>query len=295
MNKMPPSAMPRPSQPPSWVPPDYITIPEHLKSQPIKPLRSSLVGSRATTRLRRLLDAAGVRVLGDLDGRRLSDFGEYRKAGGAMLWALRVVILGAIKPGAELDMSTRPIPMLHWWPLEQTMVVGPAAFNLQPNDLPISPRLEAVLKDLCIDRLGDFHGRPRSRPIGPAASRASDGGRTGGLAGPSRGWGVYHLRAGARLKRARRPAAPDRRPRQSPTRAGPGQPDDAIWSRRARSPSLSEIGERQRLSGSAVGQRLIWAVRWMRREGSLKLRALLDQIDGLCGKRQVAFSPRGSF
>jgi hypothetical protein len=291
MKKIPPSAMYRPSQPPSWDPPDYISIPEHLKLQPIKHLRSSLVGSRATSGLRRLLDAAGVRVLGDLDGRRLSDFEEYRKAGGATLWALRSVILGAIKPGAELDMSTRPIPMRHWWPLEQTMVVGPAAFNLQPNDLPISPRLEAVLKDLCIDRLGDLHGRPvrdllARRQAGPVTVA-----QLAALLGRAEA-GEFTV-----CERVLASSAPADLLRQIDDLVSRlPERDQACLTMRFGAAgrgriSLSEIGEKQGLSGSAVGQRLIGAVRWMRREGSLKLRALLNHIDGLCVKRQVAFSP----
>ena len=54
-------------------PPDYISIPAHLKSTPVDGL--ALPG-----RLRYLLRYTRVRLLGDLDGKRLSDFEGYPSA-----------------------------------------------------------------------------------------------------------------------------------------------------------------------------------------------------------------------
>lgn len=74
---------------PAGTPPDDIRIPEHLKSK-------SVAAFRLPARLRHLLQYAGIRLLGDLDGKRLSDFAEYRGCGETTLRALRHLLLRAL-------------------------------------------------------------------------------------------------------------------------------------------------------------------------------------------------------
>ena len=139
--------------PADLTPPDYISIPEHLKATPVG-------GPGLSERLRNLLRFAGIRLLGDLDGKRLSDFEPYRGCGQGTLWALRCMIFKALHPGVKPDLSTRPIPMRYWRPSKPTIEVVRAAGDLRPKDLPVSVRLEGVLQGLGIERLGQLHGVP---------------------------------------------------------------------------------------------------------------------------------------
>jgi hypothetical protein len=125
-------------------PPDYISIPEHLKSTPVDGL--ALPG-----RLRYLLRYTRIRLLGDLDGKRLSDFEGYPRCGDWTLRALRCMILHP----EDLSMlrvrgrDCRPEPAIE---------VARAIHGLSPQDLPVSVRLEGVLRGLGIERLGQLHG-----------------------------------------------------------------------------------------------------------------------------------------
>ena len=74
---------------PAGTPPDRINIPEHLEFKPV-------AAFRLPARLRHLLQYAGIRLLGDLDGKRLSDFAEYRGCGKNTLRALRHLLLRAL-------------------------------------------------------------------------------------------------------------------------------------------------------------------------------------------------------
>jgi hypothetical protein len=73
---------------PAGAPPDYLRIPEHLKSKPV-------AAFRLPTRLRRLFQYAGICLLGDLDGKWLSDLGEYRGCGKGTLRDLRHLLIRA--------------------------------------------------------------------------------------------------------------------------------------------------------------------------------------------------------
>ena len=81
---------------PSAKPPDYISIPEHLRAQPAH----VLVGSR---RVQRLFEQANIRRLWDLDGKRLSDFAGYRGCNKMTLWELRRLLLRVLHPDVEPD------------------------------------------------------------------------------------------------------------------------------------------------------------------------------------------------
>ena len=139
--------------PANLTPPDYISIPEYLRATPVG-------GPGLSERLRNLLRYAGIRLLGDLDGKRLSNFEPYRGCGQGTLWELRCMIFKALHPGVKPDLSTRPIPMRYWRPSKPTIEVVRAAEDLRPKDLPVSVRLEGVLQGLGIERLGQLHGLP---------------------------------------------------------------------------------------------------------------------------------------
>ncbi len=125
-------------------PPDYISIPEHLKSTPVDGL--ALPG-----RLRYLLRYTRVRLLGDLDGKRLSYFEGYPRCGDGTLRALRHLILHPEDPSMlrVRGRDCRPEPAIE---------VARAIHDLSPQDLPISVRLKGVLRGLGIERLGQLHG-----------------------------------------------------------------------------------------------------------------------------------------
>ncbi len=94
--------------------PDYISIPDHLKATPIASLSRSLGKPGLHNRPARLLhlfEYAGIRSLGDLDGKRLSDFESYRNCGRVTIWALRCLIFRALHPQSRLDRHTWPVPM----------------------------------------------------------------------------------------------------------------------------------------------------------------------------------------
>lgn len=127
--------------PPPGQPPDYISIPDHLKAKPIG-------GTGLPEGLGPLLRRAGIRSLGDLDGKRLSDFEGCDRWNGRTCWALRRLIVSTIHPGQSRDPSLRPIPMRYWLSWQSPIEVPRAAADVRLEDLPVSGRLQGVLEDL---------------------------------------------------------------------------------------------------------------------------------------------------
>lgn len=136
---------------PSAKPPDYISIPDHLRAQPAY----VLVGSR---RVQRLFEQANIRRLGDLDGKRLSDFAGYRGCSKMTLWELRRLLLRVLHPDVEPDLTTWPILMSDYQPPGPTFAVPEMVRAISPRGLPISFRLEHVLNRLGVECLGDLAG-----------------------------------------------------------------------------------------------------------------------------------------
>ena len=132
-------------------PPDYISIPEHLRTRPFAEVGDS--------HLRRLLLQANIRLLGNLHGRRLSELEAYPGCGERTVWDLRDRVIRAVYPGAEPDLETWPIPMRFYRP-NPSLAVSAAIGHLKLQDLPVSTRLELVLKGLGIERLGHLNGVP---------------------------------------------------------------------------------------------------------------------------------------
>jgi hypothetical protein len=273
-------------------PPDYIAIPEDLKSKPIESLNAkSAGGSRLPKRLRNLLEYAGIRLLGDLDGKRLADFEPYRGCGGETIEALRRMVLRELRPGVRAGPSMMPIRMRDWRPPEQTIEVSGAARDLRPEDLPVSVRLEGVLKGLGIKRLWQLDGLPfwklRARPrmgrttlaeLRDLLRRAEAG--------------EFKL---SKLELASITPADLLHQIDEVVGALP-ESDRTLLARRfgatGQAPQTSfQIAQEDGVSRAWVYYRLDHVVRWLGRQGSLKMRARLDQVAGVCARSQVPLSP----
>jgi hypothetical protein len=265
-------------------PPDYISIPEHLKATPVG-------GPGLPAPLRNLLGCAGIRVLGDLDGKRLSDFEDSPQQGGGAIATLRLIILRALHPGVEPDRRTRPILVPYWWPPERAIEVAPPAGDLRLKDLPVSPRLEGVLNGLGIERLGQLHGLP----IHKLLVSANCGSKT-----------LAELKTLLHRAKAGEFTLPQEKI-ASITPADLFRHIDDLVSRLSEQQralllvrfgasgqeplTLRQIGQQHGLSISGMGLRLTRALDSMRREGSLKLRTLLECVDCGCAHTHAPLSP----
>jgi hypothetical protein len=280
-----------PTHTPSNEAPDYISIPEPLKLHPIEPLDPALVGGpRLCARLRSVLQQAGVQLLGELDGKRLSDFEEFRQCGAGTLWALRSMILRALQPGVEPDLHTRPIPMRAWWTTDQIIEIAPAIVDVRTNELPLSVRLAGVLQGLGVERLGQLHGltvrqllvqrrcgRMVLAELVTLLGRAEAGEFTLSEAALASITPADLLREIDDLV-SRLPE-----PNQTLVKLHFGASGQAPY-------SLGQLGKHWDLTGSAVGQRLLCALDWLRRHGSLKLQTLLDHVEGVCARTDTKLS-----
>jgi hypothetical protein len=146
----------------SAVPPDLILIPDRLKSVPIDPLGAMIRGAcrnkLVAVRLGRMLREAGVACLGDLDGKRLSDFEERRGCGPLSRVALRRLVIKALYPGVRETANLRPIRMRDYVAPPAAIQVAEADRGLKVDELPMSVRLEKVLGGMGMRRLGELHG-----------------------------------------------------------------------------------------------------------------------------------------
>ncbi len=133
----------------------HISIPEHLKSTPVNPAAEKW-------QLRLLIEHANIRTLGDLDGKRLSDFEHYSGCAGATVWGLRCLIFRALHPGLEPDRTTWPVPIGDW-DMERLIEVAPAVRGLSLKCLPLHFRLERLFENLQIETLGQLHGLSRRK------------------------------------------------------------------------------------------------------------------------------------
>ena len=275
----------RPSRTPTDLhPPDYISIPEHLRATPVR-------GQGLPEGLGELLRRTGICVLGNLDGKRLSDFEDHHGWPRQALWGLRQVILTTIHPDLPPDRRTRPIPIHHWWPPERPIEVSPTLHDLRLQDLPVSARLEGVLKDLGIESLRQLHGLPR----GKLWVRANCGPKT-----------LAELRILLRRAEAGEFTL-------SPEQVRSSTPADLIslidlivhrlpereraflmlrFGASGQAPLLlRQLGQQYRVTGSAAGCRIACALAWMLRDGSLKLRELLSRVPRTCARSGPQLSP----
>jgi hypothetical protein len=262
---------------PLGTPPDCIIIPEALRSVPV-------AGSKIPARLRRLLHYAGIQCVGDLHGKRLSDFREFRGCGGQTLSWLKSMIVRALQPGAKPD--TRAWPFTPNLRLEVPVTCG----HLRLRDLPISSRLLAALNFQGIGTLGQLHGLYirsllRARNCGTET--------------------VAEL--GALLRRAEAGEFTF-----SERELASNAPADLLWlidglvsqlPERHRTvlalyfgataegrQTFREIGLRNGRTGTSVGQQLATAILWMLYQGNPKLRVLLGLVEGESARRQAPLS-----
>ena len=265
-------------------PPDYISIPEDLKATPVE-------GPGLPERLRSLLRGSGIRLLGDLDGKRLSDFEEYLESGKGAISALRLMIIRAIHPGVLPDRRTRPILVRYWWPPERAIEVARPAGDLWLKDLPVSVRLEGVLRDLGIERLGQLQGLPILKLL----VSVNCGAKT-----------LAELRTLLRRAEAGEFTLAQEKIASSTPSDLLRHIDDLVshlseqhraflilrFGASGQEPlTFRQIGQQHGLTGSAVGAGLSRAIGSMRREGSLRLRTLLEYVDSACASSHARLSP----
>jgi hypothetical protein len=274
-------------------PRDYISIPEHLKSQPVQiPKPDFHRDARLSARLAHLLRCAGIRVLGDLHGKRMADFEGYCAGHRNALWALRDLILRAIDPGAKPDRETRPVPVPYGWAPDGTFQVAPAAGGLSLRDLPLSSRLTGAIIGLGIEKLSQLNGLP----IRDLLRQRNCGAGT-----------ITELRALLRRAEAGEFAAskeelaastPGDLLRQIDNLAANCLPEKqrALLTRyfgAAGQPpqTLRQIGQQHGVTCGAVGQCLFRAADLVRRQGGLWLRTWLACIDKACASSHAQLSP----
>jgi Sigma-70, region 4 len=125
-----------------------IDIPAGLRDQ-------SLEAWRMSVRLSGVLRRAGVRVLGDLQGRNVSDFARERNCGAKTLHELDSLARSA-QSGAE------KVPSQESAPLPQNgagFAIPEAICQLQFHELPITGRLANIARSIGARTLGDLKGR----------------------------------------------------------------------------------------------------------------------------------------
>ena len=134
--------------------PRTIKIPARLRKRPL----SALPGSpRISTRLAHALHMSGVRVLGDLHGRRVGDFAWERNCGAKTLQELDSLASVLAKQTLSLNRGTA---------VTREATLGGMAFAvpksvcaLRFDELPITKRLANVVRSNGLRALGNLHGR----------------------------------------------------------------------------------------------------------------------------------------
>jgi hypothetical protein len=132
---------------------DHIFIPPDLRGIPLPTV------SAASARFRKFCEYHGFQILGDLHGRRLSDFSLLRLCGRKTLFELEALV-SALHRGVTTAESLPGIGSIQPPPHLTVLSVAPSARALTPLDLPLSHRAEIVFRKLGIRRLGDLEGLP---------------------------------------------------------------------------------------------------------------------------------------
>ena len=263
-------------------PPDYIAIPEHLRTKPVPKV--------AKRRLERLLERASIRLLGNLHGRRLSDFEAYPGCGHLTVLDLRDMVIQALYPGAQPDLEAWPTPM-RYYKAHPSLEVSAAIGHLRLQDLPVSVRLDNALEGTGIERLGHLHGWP----IRALMARRS--------------FGVTSL---AELTALLRRAEAGEFTHSEPELASQ-TPADLLWliddlvsrlPRRWRAllalyfgaggaapQTASQISKQSGVGTIVIRCQLRNAIRRIRDQGNPRLLTLLDWVDGNCASSQTPLSP----
>jgi hypothetical protein len=269
--------------PPPGSSPDYIVIPEQIRSEPV-------AGSRIPVRLRHLLHYAGIQTLGDLHGKRLSEFREFRGCGTKTLSSLKSMILRALQPGTNPDPRAWPFPLRTYTPSLRLEI--PAKYgHLRVRDLPISTRMEIALKSMGIETLGQLHRLSirellRTRNLGPVTVA-----ELGDLLRRAKaGEFTFSKRELASKTPADLLRLIDTLVSQLPERRRTVL--SLYFGATAEGPqTLHQIGLRNGITGSRVGQQLTRAIRSMLRQGNPKLLALIGLVDRAWARSQAPLRP----
>lgn len=127
-----------------------IYIPQEARGQPLSACAMS-------TRLANVLTRRGFRLLGDLHGIPYAEFLRFRNCGKKSLQELRQLVQ-AVQHGHPQP-SAGEIRALLPAPVPQDCFSIPAGIHdLNPFDLPLSPRLERALAQCGVQRFGDLQG-----------------------------------------------------------------------------------------------------------------------------------------
>jgi hypothetical protein len=132
---------------------DFIFIPQDARGQ-------SILEFSISVRLAHVLQSESIQLIGELHGLTFSGFAARRNCGQKTLRELRELVR-TLQLGQEPTQTT-PVPR---WPLQAGCFFVPTeGEQLNPFELPISRRLEHVLRLKGITRLGDLPYPSNSKP-----------------------------------------------------------------------------------------------------------------------------------
>jgi len=264
---------------------ETIFIPLEARGKPLATLSLSV-------RLRHVLEGrAGVRLVGDLHGRTLSQFRDYANFGNKTLGELRDVVRaiqhehhGAPTSRADAAAEERPSPVS-----AGAFFVPANLHNLKVSELPVSVRLEGVLQRKRVLRLGDLHGVPvkdlnaidncGSKTVREAIrliERAASGEFE---TGPDIPWNPAEV---VRVLDTLIAGLPERSQRMLVARLG-GKENGV--------PTLEEVGVQFGLTRERVRQVFQLSIDRICKAGSRQLRAHLDHIERFCREKVCPLTP----
>jgi Sigma-70, region 4/Bacterial RNA polymerase, alpha chain C terminal domain len=119
---------------------------------PVEHRGKSLAAYHPSVRLRNVCRYAGIRVLGQLNGRTLVDFGKLRNCGKKTVIELQQLVrrLQGVADVPQVQDAARHDP--------NVLNVNKSVRSLSLNELPMSKRLESVLSERGWHQLDDLHG-----------------------------------------------------------------------------------------------------------------------------------------
>jgi hypothetical protein len=136
--------------------PRMIKIPERLRDRPLEALSG---GRRISARLAHMLYRSGIRVLGTLHGLRVGDFAWERNCGLKTLHELDSLVSTLTNQPSPHDRSTTVSRRVTT--VGTTFVVPKSICRLRFDELPITKRLENVVRSAGLRTLGNVNGRTR--------------------------------------------------------------------------------------------------------------------------------------
>src|SRR6266513_6130679 len=133
--------------------PRRIDIPVGLRKQ-------SLNASQMSRRLANVLRRSGIRVLGDLQGRKVGDFARKRNCGFNTLYELDSLTRGPPYRAVALRGRVGEVGASHKKAaIAASFTIPESVWNLKFDELPITRRLASVVESIGARTLGDLYGR----------------------------------------------------------------------------------------------------------------------------------------